>query len=197
MEKNSKGKILVFSSASGAGKTTILNHLREKIPQLVYSISVTTRQPRDHEIDGIHYYFTGVEEFRKKIRNNEFAEWAEVHGNYYGTPKKFIDSTIKSGSNIVMDIDVFGKKKLDISYPEAVGIFITPPSIKELEKRLYGRKTDSGDTIKLRLLNSAKEIAFAKDYGKYEYFIENDCLEKALAETVSLVEKIITGKKIL
>ena len=194
-ESNSKGKILVFSAASGAGKTTVLNHLREKMPRLVYSISATTRQPRSHEKNGVHYFFMTIEEFKNKIKNNKFAEWAEVHGNYYGTPKKFIDDTITSGRNIIMDIDVLGKKKLDISYPEAVGIFISPPSMKELEKRLYRRKTDSEDIIKIRLLNAEKEIAFAKEHGNYEYNIENDCLEKTFAEAVSLVKRIIAQDK--
>jgi len=190
-----KGKILVFSAASGAGKTTILNHLKEKLPQLVYSISATTRQPRVHEKDGVHYFFMQVEEFKSKIKSNEFAEWEEVHGNYYGTPKKFIDATVSSGRHIIMDIDVFGKKKMDVAYPEAVGIFISPPSMKELEKRLYRRKTDSDGIIKLRLSNAAKEMAFAKEHGKYEYTIENDCLEETFAEVVSLVKRIIAQDK--
>ena len=186
-----RGKIIIFSAASGAGKTTILDHLRSVMPHLVYSISATTRKPRSHEKDGVHYFFMSVEEFRKKIEADAFAEWAEVHGNYYGTPKSFINSTIESGRHIVMDIDVYGKATFDQAYPEAVGIFIEPPSPKELEKRLRKRATDSEETIKLRLSNAAKEKAFAKNNGKYEHTIVNEDLDKIKQEVVNLVKKLI------
>ena len=132
-----------------------------------------------------------VEEFREKIEVGAFAEWAEVHGNYYGTPKSFINQTIESGKHIVMDIDVYGKITFDKAYPEAVGIFLQPPSPEELEKRLRKRGTDSEETIKLRLSNAAKETAFAKNNGKYEYTIVNDDLEKTKREVIDLVNKII------
>ena len=186
-----RGKIIIFSAASGAGKTTILDHLRSLMPQLVYSISATTRKPRPHEKDGIHYFFMSVDEFREKIEADEFAEWAEVHGNYYGTPKSFINRTVESGRHIVMDIDVYGKITFDQAYPEAVGIFIEPPSPEELEKRLRMRGTDSEETIQLRLSNAAKETAFAKNNGKYEYTIVNDDLDKTKRQVIDLVNTII------
>ena len=135
-----KGKIIIFSAASGAGKTTILDHLRQIMPDLVYSISATTRPPRDHEQDGIHYFFLSEDDFKKKIDNDEFAEWEIVHDNYYGTPKSFINETINAGRHIVMDVDVYGKVKFDKVYPDAIGIFIKPPSLEELEKRVDGGK---------------------------------------------------------
>ena len=184
------GKIIIFSAASGAGKTTILDHLRSAMPDLVYSISATTRKPRSHEKNGVHYFFMSVDEFKEKIEADEFAEWEEVHGNYYGTPKSFINQNIQAGRHVVMDIDVYGKAKFDKAYPDAIGIFIKPPSPEELEKRLRKRGTDSEDTITLRLKNAEMETAFAEDRGKYEYTIVNDDLKKTKSEVINLVRKL-------
>lgn len=199
MEKDSAstsknpGKIIIFSAASGAGKTTILDHLKSVMPDLVYSISATTRPPRGQEKDGVHYFFMSVDEFKRKIDADEFAEWAEVHGNYYGTPKSFVNRTIQSGRHIIMDIDVYGKVKFDGAYPEAVGIFIKPPSLEELEIRLRNRMTDSDEIIALRLSNAEKEMAFASERGEYEYTLVNDELEETKRDVVALVKKIIDG----
>ncbi|HAJ79136.1 MAG TPA: guanylate kinase [Fibrobacteres bacterium] len=188
---NNQGKIFVFSAASGAGKTTLLNHLKTVYPDLVYSVSATTRKPRTGEVNGIHYFFMTPEMFIKKRDANEFAEWAMVHGHYYGTPKSFIDATIASGRHIIMDIDVFGKKKFDVIYPDTTGILLVPPSLEILEKRLRRRNTDSEDTIMLRLSNARKEMEFARLEGKYEYTVINDGLEKAMAEVAAIVGAII------
>lgn len=186
-----KGKIIVFSAASGAGKTTILDRLREYNPELVYSISATTRAPREGEIDGVHYFFLSIDDFKRKIEEDAFAEWAQVHNNYYGTPKEFIDNTVNSGKTIIMDIDVYGKITFDKAYPEAVGIFIEPPSMEVLEKRLRGRGTDSDEVIETRLKNAIEENLFSEEKGKYEYRIVNDDLEIAVKETIELVQKIM------
>lgn len=186
-----QGRIIIFSAASGAGKTTILDHLRRVMPDLVYSISATTRPPRNHEKDGVHYFFLSEDEFKRKIDEDEFAEWEVVHGNYYGTPKSFIDSTIQSGRHIVMDVDVYGKVKFDKAYPDAIGIFLKPPSLEELEKRLRSRKTDSDEVIALRIENAEKETLFASQNGKYEYTIVNDDLDTAKQKVVALVKEII------
>ncbi|MFP4012998.1 MAG: guanylate kinase [Chitinispirillaceae bacterium] len=188
-----RGKILVFSAPSGAGKTTLLNSLIETVPNLVYSISATTRKPRPGEEHGTHYFFIDKDDFERRIRNNEFAEWETVHGNYYGTPRSFIDSVVAKGQHVIMDIDVFGKKKFDEAYPDAVGILILPPSDEELERRLRARNTDDEETIRLRLQNARKELAFARDEGKYEYEIVNDDLERAKDELVHLVTTLIYG----
>jgi len=190
-EKTGAGRIFVFSAPSGAGKSTILSYLTEAVPGLVYSISATTRKPRVGETDGVHYFFMTTEEFETKAANGEFAEWERVHGNYYGTPRAFIDSVVAGGRHIIMDIDVFGKKKFDAAYPEAVGILIVPPSMEELEARLRARGTDDEATIRLRLENARTEMAFARSEGKYEYEIVNDNLKIAETETAALIKKIV------
>lgn len=187
MNTTNKGKIFVFSAPSGAGKTTILNYLRDTIPNLVYSISATTRKPRHGELHGVHYFFYSVDEFKALIEQNEFAEWALVHGNYYGTPKSFIDATIAQGLHIVMDIDVFGKKNFDKSYPEAIGILILPPSMEILEKRLRGRGTDDEATIQKRLRNAITEMNFANAEGKYEHTVINNNLKTTETEAASII----------
>jgi guanylate kinase len=130
-------------------------------------------------------------EFKQQAEAGAFAEWAVVHGNYYGTPRSFIDATINSGLHIIMDIDVFGKKQFDRVYPEAVGILILPPSIEELERRLRGRCSDDEETIRTRINNANKEMTFARDEGKYEYTVVNDNLEQAKNEVADLVQSII------
>ncbi|MFP4417844.1 MAG: guanylate kinase [Chitinivibrionales bacterium] len=192
--ENRQGRIMVFSAPSGAGKTTLLDYLREQIPELVYSISATTRAPREHEKSGIHYFFLSEQEFKEKIEANEFAEWEIVHGNYYGTPRSFIDSNICRGKHVVMDIDVWGKTKFDAVYPQAVGILILPPSMDELEKRLRARNTDSEGVIRTRLENAKKEIAYAQTRGKYEYTLINDDLRRVEAELLSIVNHLIGHK---
>jgi guanylate kinase len=187
------GRIFVFSAPSGAGKTTILGYLLKTVPGLVYSISATTRAPRAGEVDGVHYFFMGMEEFEAKAERGEFAEWERVHGNCYGTPRAFIDSVVASGRHIVMDIDVFGKKKFDAVYPEAVGILVVPPSMEELEARLRARGTDDEETIRLRLHNARTEMGFARSEGKYEHEVVNGDLATAEAEAAALIRKIIGG----
>lgn len=184
----------MFSAPSGAGKTTLLNYLRTAVPGLVYSISATTRRPRDGEVDGVHYFFLSEQEFKSKIEKNEFAEWALVHGNYYGTPKSFIDETVAGGVHIIMDIDVFGKKTFDKSYPDAIGILILPPSMELLEKRLRGRGSDDEETVRTRLKNAMTEIEFARDKGKYKFTIINDDLDKAKSETEQIIRSNIDSR---
>jgi len=185
------GKIIVCSAPSGAGKTTLLDHLRASVPNLVYSISATTRKPRPNEADGVHYFFLSTSEFKRRIDDNEFAEWQKVHGNYYGTPKSFVDRTVSSGKHLVMDIDVWGKAMFDKAYPHAWGILILAPSHELLEKRLRDRHSDSEEAIRVRLDNARKELEFARAQGKYEYTIINDNLERAGDEIVRIVREII------
>jgi guanylate kinase len=185
------GKIFVFSAPSGAGKTTLMSRLKQNIPELVYSISATTRKPRAGEVHGTHYFFFNEEEFKKKIDKGDFAEWALVHGNYYGTPRSFIDATIQSGHHIIMDIDVQGKLQLDKIYPDAVGILILPPTMEELENRLRKRGSEDDATLVLRLKNARTEVDTAKSLGKYEHHIINDDFNRAAREIESVVRDYI------
>ena len=173
-----KSKLFVMSAASGAGKTTLKDKVIGEFPDIVYSISATTRKPREGEVDGVHYFFKTKEAFEKLIQENGLIEWNEVHGNYYGTPKFFVEDMLKQGKRVLFDLDVFGKVNFDKVYPEATGILILPPSEEELERRLRSRGTDSEESIQTRLKNAKKEMEFAKTQGKYEYTIVNDDLEK-------------------
>jgi guanylate kinase len=188
---NKQGRIIVFSAPSGAGKTTLLEFLRFSIPGLVYSISATTRSPRPGEQHGEHYFFLSEEEFKRTIEANGFAEWQMVHGNYYGTPRSFLDETIARGGNVVMDIDVFGKKKFDTLYPDAIGILILPPDMAQLEQRLRMRKTESEEAMERRLTNASVEMNFAICEGKYEYRIVNADLERAQQDVLRIVRSIV------
>lgn len=178
----SQGYLFVMSAASGAGKTTLKDIVLPEFDQLRYSISCTTRPPRSGEIDGIHYFFKTKAEFERMIAQNELVEWNQVHGNYYGTPKRFIESTLAQGASVFLDLDVFGKVNFDKIFPAAVGILVEPPSLAILEQRLRARGTESEDVIRLRLENSRKEREFAHSQGKYEHVIINDDLEKATRE---------------
>ena len=168
-----------MSAPSGAGKTTLKDLVIKEFPDMVYSISATTRAPREGEVDGVHYFFKTREEFQSMIQHDELVEWNEVHGNFYGTPKSFVKQMLQEGKRVLFDLDVFGKINFDKVYPEAVGILILPPSLDVLEKRLRSRNTDSEEVITLRLNNARKEIAFAEEHGKYEHVIINDNLEEA------------------
>jgi len=178
-----------MSAASGAGKTTLKDLVIKDFPDIKYSISATTRKPREGEIDGVHYFFKTKEEFEQMIKDDALVEYNLVHGNYYGTPKSFVEKTLAEGNRVLFDLDVFGKVNFDKVYPDATGIFILPPSEEELERRLRGRGTDSEDVIQLRLANAKKEIEFAKTKGKYEYTIVNDDLQKAADELRAILSQ--------
>ncbi len=187
------GKIFVFSAPSGAGKTTLINFVRDTVPDMMYSISATTRPARPGEVNGRHYFFMSEDEFKRRIAGKEFAEWALVHGYYYGTPRSFIDKAISSGKHIIMDIDVAGKKKFDRVYPEAIGILVLPPGMEELARRLRARKSDDEKTIVVRLNNALREMMFAKTEGKYEYTIINDDLERAKRDAARIIRSLVNG----
>ena len=174
-----KHDLFVMSAPSGAGKTTLKDLVIHEFPDMVYSISATTRPAREGEIDGVHYFFKTRDEFQKMIANDELVEWNEVHGNFYGTPKSFVEKMLADEKRVLFDLDVFGKVNFDKVYPDAVGILILPPSLQVLEERLRHRATDSEEVIELRLHNAKKEIEFAEKHCKYEHTIINDDLERA------------------
>lgn len=174
-----KGQVLVLCAPSGTGKSTLVKKLREEFPQIGFSISCTTREPREGEVDGTDYSFLSVDEFNEKLEAGEFAEWAEVHGNFYGTPKKPVEKMLFKGMDILFDIDFQGCMQLMESMPKGIFVFLMPPSYGDLRKRLEGRNTDTEHVINRRLLNAMKEMASAP---KFEYWIVNDELEKAYGE---------------
>jgi len=182
MEK--KGAILILSGPSGCGKSTLLKNVYKDINDYYFSISTTTREPRVGEKEGVDYLFVSKEEFEEDIKNGYFLEWAEVHGNYYGTSLKPIKKALNKAKLVIFDIDVQGheivRKKLnDI----VTSVFITTPTLQELEQRLNDRNTDSYAVISKRLDNARQEI---KSFQKYDYFIINDDLEKASKELVAI-----------
>ncbi|MFP4347178.1 MAG: guanylate kinase [Thermodesulfobacteriota bacterium] len=184
-ESGPKGHLFILSAPSGAGKSTLCNALLDRFPDMVYSISFTTRPPRGSETDGVEYHFTDKPSFLKGIEENRWAEWAEVHGNYYGTSADMLDRELNRGRDVLLDIDVQGTFKILERYPEAVTIFIMPPTFDTLRERMEKRGTDSREVIERRLENARSEIA-QKD--RYRHVIVNDDLETAVSELNALIE---------
>ena len=183
MEIKKQGVLLVISGPSGAGKGTICNLLREKI-DLGYSISITTRAPRKGEVDGVNYFFKTVDQAKEMIAKDELLEYAEVFGNYYGTPRKFVLDQLAEGKNVLLEIDIQGALQVKERYPEAVLVFIVPPSLEELERRLRGRGTDAEEVILKRLAGATHELSFAKEY---KYLVVNDTAELAMEKVRAIV----------
>jgi guanylate kinase len=191
--RQKRGSLFVISAPSGAGKTTLCQKLREIIPDLKFSVSYTTRKPRDGEINDVHYTFIDEDEFRSMAAEGDFIEWAEVHGNFYGTSKKRIEDAINNGFDIMLDIDVKGAKQIKEHFSESVLIFVLPPSMDILKERLVGRMSESEDFIKKRLKNALDET---KEYKNYDYVIINDMLDDALKDmsAVIIAERVRTSK---
>ena len=180
-----QGTLFVISAPSGAGKTTVLQQVLQGLSGISFSISHTTRRPRSGEQDGKDYHFTDSATFKKMIEQQEFLEWAEVHGNFYGTSKAAIASYLDSGSDIILDIDVQGAAQVRQAADVAsVSVFILPPSLAELEKRLRGRGTDADDIIATRLINARQEIEAAE---LYDHIIINDSIDTAVQMVRSVI----------
>jgi guanylate kinase len=180
-KKMKEGKLIIFSAPSGAGKTTIVSHLLKKNLNMGFSVSATSRKPRGIEVHGKDYYFLSVEEFKSKIANDEFLEWQEVYpGCFYGTLKSEVERLCKNGQNILFDVDVVWGCNIKKFYGDkALAVFVQPPSIAELEKRLIARSTDSEEVIAGRVAKAAKEL----EYGsQFDIVIVNDNLDIALKE---------------
>lgn len=189
-----KGLIIVISGPSGSGKGTIVQELI-KNQELTLSISATTRKPRQGEQEGIHYFFKTHEEFEKMIQNNEFLEYAHFCDNYYGTPKKFIEETIQSGKDCILEIEVQGALQIKQTYKDAIFIFIVPPSLEELRKRLIGRNTENEEVIQKRLERAKEELQL---YTEYDYVVDNDTVENAVTRIISIIcaEKLKSQRSI-
>ncbi|WP_185144261.1 guanylate kinase [Dysgonomonas alginatilytica] len=184
------GKLLIFSAPSGAGKSTIVNYLLQQNLNLSFSISATSRPPRGTERDGVEYYFLSPDEFREKIKNNEFLEYEEVYyDRYYGTLKSEIQRITDNGGNVIFDVDVVGGCNIKKYYGDkALSIFVEPPSIEALKDRLEKRGTDSPEVIKDRIAKAEYEMTFAP---QFDVVIRNEDLEVAKAEALSVVSKFL------
>jgi guanylate kinase len=181
-----KGKLVIFSAPSGAGKTTIVKHLLGQDFGLEFSVSATSRQPRPGEMHGKDYYFLSESEFREKIEKDEFLEWEEVYnGIFYGTLKSEVERIRDAGKHVIFDVDVVGGSNIKKFYGnEALAVFVQPPSVEELRKRLRNRSTESEEKIKIRIAKAEKELEFA---GQFDVIIVNNELSEALIEAENVV----------
>lgn len=184
-----KGKLIVIVAPSGTGKSTMIKRLKIDYPTLLESVSYTTRPMRPGEIDGKSYFFIKIEEFLRMRERNEFLEWAEVHGNYYGTSKKFVEDSLNEGKHLLFDLDVQGTDSIRAYFGDKANIiFISPPSVEELEKRLRHRGTENTQVINLRLMNARKELLRKDDF---DFLIYNDDIENAYERLSEITKKIL------
>lgn len=185
---NKKGILIVISGPSGAGKGTICKALLEKNNDLFLSVSATTREPRKGEVHGVNYYFMNKEDFKKKVEENDFLEWAEVYGNYYGTPKSNVNEMLNAGKNVILEIDIQGALKVKENCEDGVFIFILPPSMEELKNRIINRGSETPESLMRRFTSAYQEINYI---SKYNYGVINDTVEKA----VEKIENILSAEK--
>jgi len=182
----SKGLLFVLSGPSGVGKNTVLDELFKDFDGVSYSVSATTRERRKGEVEGRNYFFISESEFKEIKENDGFIESALVHGHYYGTPKKFVDQELEKGEDIILEIDTQGAKQVREKYPEAVYIFLLPPSLEELENRLDKRGSESDKSKNVRLKNARQEL---KEVHNYDYEVINDSLTDAVREIKKIIIK--------
>lgn len=184
MDNKGRGNLVVVSGPSAVGKGTICKELISKYPDIVYSVSATTRKPRAGEIHGKDYYFYSQDEFLKLIRENMLLEWAKVYDNYYGTPKKYVDGVLSQGKDCILEIDIQGALQIKQKMPEGVFVFIAPPSIEELERRITCRGTETPEEITKRMSQVERELSYADDY---DYMVINDNVETAVSSLRAIV----------
>ncbi|MBA9086994.1 guanylate kinase [Fontibacillus solani] len=180
----SKGLLIVLSGPSGVGKGTVCNQLRQRLPELVYSVSATTRQPRLGEENGVNYFFKSREQFLEMIENDQLLEHAEYVGNFYGTPRDFVEQTIESGKDIILEIEVQGALKVKEKFSEGIFVFLLPPSLDELKGRIQGRGTENQATIDHRMSVAAGEISLLENY---DYAVVNDEIDLACQRIQSII----------
>jgi len=185
---NTKNNLIIFTGPSGVGKGTIVKQVFSDLEDIEFSISATTREIRPGEKDGVSYFFKTKEEFEKMREADELLEWAEFVGNYYGTPKDFVMQTLESGKDVFLEIEVQGALQVMEKYPEALSIFLIPPSLEELEARLRARATETEDVLQKRLSKAKEEMSFTE---KFDHVVINDDLDKA----VDSVKKIILNAR--
>lgn len=181
---NKKGLLIVFSGPSGVGKGTVLKEYLKKYPDTAFSVSATTRSPREGEVDGQHYYFMSRSDFDRLVENDGFLEHAEFAGNCYGTPRGPVEENLQKGIDVVLEIEVQGALQVKEKCPDALLIFVMPPSFEELRRRLFGRGTEDEATVNRRLSNAAREMGIAKSY---DYIVINDSVDDAALQLESIV----------
>ncbi|MBO7586311.1 MAG: guanylate kinase [Bacteroidales bacterium] len=188
-----QGKVIIVSAPSGAGKTSIVRHLLEQVPDLKFSISATTRPKRDYEIDGKDYYFLTPEQFKERLANDEFLEWQEVYADqFYGSLKSEVERIWSNGQAVIFDVDVLGGLNIKKFYgDEALSVFIEPPTMEELENRLKNRGTETDASLKKRLAKAEYELSFARQFDK---IVLNDDLKTAQQEMIDLVRDFLEEK---
>jgi len=182
--RENRGNLIILSGPSAVGKGTVLRALLEEYNDVCYSVSATTRKPREGEVDGVHYFFMSQDEFKDSIENDEFIEWAKVHNNYYGTPRHYVQETLKSGKDVILEIDIQGARQVAESFSEGVFVFLAPPSMEELKSRIYKRGTETEDVIQTRMSNATKEL---EEIDRYDYLIINDEVENAVNKLKSII----------
>jgi guanylate kinase len=179
-----KGLPVVLSAPSGAGKSTIAARVMEENKNIVASISCTTRSPRPNEKNGVHYHFVSDLEFKKRIKEGDFLEWAEVHGNYYGTPRSALEEQLAKGNDVILTIDVQGALSAKRFFPNGIYIFLVPPSWDALERRLTKRASDDSKAVEIRQANARKELSYL---SHYDYLVINDDLESAVRDVSAIL----------
>jgi len=177
--------VFIISAPSGSGKSTLVHRLLDTVPNLHFSISYTTRPPRSSETNGVDYIFISRKDFEERLARGEFLEHAEVFGNYYGTNREAFDAAVREGKDLVLDIDIQGARQLRVAIPQAITIFVLPPSKQIMEQRLRSRSQDSEEVIERRLQGAATEV---KNYMHYDFVLINRDIEKASARLVTIVE---------
>ncbi|MFD2116920.1 guanylate kinase [Paenibacillus yanchengensis] len=178
------GLLIVLSGPAGVGKGTVCTALRKRMPEIVYSVSATTRQPRAGEVDGVNYFFKTRQQFEQMIKQDALLEYAEYVGNYYGTPREFVDQTLSAGKDVILEIEVQGAMQVKERFPNAIFVFLLPPSMEELKQRITGRGTESQQTIDIRMGVATKEMELLEHY---HYAVVNDEIEAACDRVRSII----------
>ncbi|HZK26918.1 MAG TPA: guanylate kinase [Thermoclostridium sp.] len=180
------GLLLVVSGPAGVGKGTVVSLARERNKDIVFSVSMTSRKPRPGEKDGVNYFFVSRDKFLEMVEENLLVEWVEYCGNYYGTPKQYIEQQLEQGNIVLLEIEVEGARNIKKQYPKCVSIFITPPTAEELKNRITKRGTESPEIIEKRMKRAIKELEYM---DKYDYTIKNDSVDESVKQLLEIIEK--------